>query len=54
MCMSRRDLLISMREHPAQLSDTNVLDFGLLCALQTAIWKIKLGPDIDGLIKNVL
>ena len=39
--MSCRDLLISMREQPAQLPDTNLLDLGILCALQTARWKIS-------------
>ena len=54
MCTSCRDWLICMREQFAQLPDTNILDLGLFCTLQTATWKMKCASDINGLIKNVL
>ena len=42
-----------LREQPANSPDTNVLDLGFFCALQTAFWKLRHARNIDGMIANV-
>jgi hypothetical protein len=42
-----------LKEQPANSPDTNVLDLGFFCSIQSLQWQQEPASDIDGLIANV-